>query len=196
MNKLKQLPLLGALAIFSAGSLAAYSDDNVVVKEFKIEVEADSEKGAHVIVDGDVDHAVVKLSKEDLNDPAKVEAALADLPEETREKVSKALSNIQMDGDKFFFTIDDDSENQWISKSGEEHMIIVDVDSEESADGSVIKKVIKKMAHGAHGHDGEKVFKFKHSGKSSTDILLHLIKKGDFSAEDLDKLQQALDEKR
>lgn len=196
MKSFKYLPIAAALSVLTTSTFAAYAPmggEEVIVKEFKIEVDADTDKGAHIMVDSNGNHSVVELPKDALNDPEQIDAALADLPEETREKVKKALSGIHMDGEGFSFQVEEDVKKQWVSKSDNEHVIIVDIENEGDINGEVVKKIIKKIGHGEHGD--KKVFEFKH-GKISAESIVHLLKKGEFSSDDLNKIQQALDEKR
>ena len=91
MKTYKKTMLATAIAsLFLLSNYAASTpaeEEKVTTKIVSLNLDLDSEKGAHIVVGEDSDTKVVELSKEALDDPAEIEAALADLPEDIREKV-------------------------------------------------------------------------------------------------------------
>lgn len=198
MSTFKKLALATALTSITALSVPAvsapFSDSDTKVHTFKIEVDADTDTGAHIVVDAENNHKVVELSKEALSDPDQIDAALADLPEDVRVKVKTALNGIHMDGQSFAFKVDGGNAMNWFSKEGDKHVVMIDIDEDHSADNGRDTKIIKKFIHG--NSDKHAVIELKHGGAIPADSLIQLIKSGEFSQDDLNKLQQALDAKR
>ena len=198
MNTFSKIALALTFAGLAGISLQAVStphdEDKVKTKVFKIELDVDSEKGAQIMVDEDNNTQVVEISKEAMKDPAQIDAALADLPEETREKVKATLSGIDMDGTGFVFKVDDNNSEHWLHSVDKEQVVVIDIDDENIGDGEHHSKIIKKVLAGEGG--AHKVIEFSHGGHLPTQHLIRMIEAGTFTQEDLDKLQSALDAKR
>lgn len=198
MKTYKKTMLATAIAsLFLLSNYAASTpaeEEKVATKIVSLNLDLDSEKGAHIVVGEDSDTKVVELSKEALDDPAEIEAALADLPEDIREKVKNALAGIDLNSQAFAFKIDGKHDSHWLEGIDKKGVFVIDVDEEFITDSdehrTIIKKVIKDIG------ENDTIFEFSHNGQLSTDVLLRMIKAGKFSQDDLDTLQKALDEKR
>ncbi|WP_286261860.1 hypothetical protein [Thalassotalea atypica] len=185
-------PLTLALSIL-AGMVANYAiagDDKAhqLHKEVhQIKVEVDGGQDAHLFIDANGKKMEKVIPMDIFHDQDKLAAALSDLPEQEREKLLSTLSKLSSDLHLVKHRHVEGEDSSFFTENGE-NIVVIDVDSEELGDD--VTKVVKKFIH----HGGEKVVKVKHSG-SSTQALLHMIKSGKFSKEELIQLQQALDEK-
>ncbi|MEW6992547.1 hypothetical protein AADZ91_17920 [Colwelliaceae bacterium 6441] len=182
--------LLGAISSMSAIAMA--SDVKHQVHEIEVIAKDSDDVKVFVSVDGDVTD--LNFPKSTLEDKAQLENALADVPEEIREKLLKTLSAIHHDGDVMKIEMHGDStdHSSWVSDN--EQVFVIHAGDENTSD--IAQKVITKFKHGDGDVSLNKVFKFKHGGKLGADGVIRLLNHGKFSADDLDKIQQALDKKR
>ena len=151
------------------------------------------QKNVQVFVSNDGDITELELTKDALEDKAELEAALAGLPDDNRDKVLKQLTNIKFDANMIKIHTEEGSDHHgtWV-ESDAEHVIVLK--SSDGADASnIAKQMVKKFKHG-DGH--AKVIQFKHGGKLGAGHIVKLLEHGEFTADDLDKIQQALDAKR
>jgi len=197
MRTFKHIPFILGLGLASVGyanigTSYAATDHDVIIKEFKVEVDADSEKGAHIMINSDGDHKVVKLDTAVLSDPQQLEDALSDLPSDIKDTVMKALSKIDIEGDGNSYAFAFSDKDGEVKALDEEQTFIIKLDKD--SDSDEVSKVIRKFAFG--GKDGEQVFEFKQGGGISKETIIGLLKNGEFSADELDLIQQALDSKR
>ena len=184
--------LLGAASSMSAIAMNTSDKDQI----HEVEVIADDSEDVKIFVSIDGEVTDVKLPKSALGDKAQLEAALIDLPVELREKLLNDLGNIHLEDKMVKIDKQGHSTNlSWNSDSENEHVIVLHTEMEGSTD-DVANKLIKEFKHVSADGSMEKVFKIKHDGKLSAESVIRLLNHGDFSPEDLDKIQQALDAKR
>lgn len=189
-NKLLSLVLAAAGAFASLTALAAVTDENVKIHE--LEIEADSEKGAHIIVMADDGTKLEKkMSFAELEDKDNLKALLVDLPEEEQQKILAALDKVQLGmNEVVIHKAGDDTHAKRVM------VMNFDSDAEFDSDIEIIEdkqvKVLKKILRAGGDH---KVIEIHKQG-AGLDAVLHLLKKGEFDADQLDKIQQALDKKR
>lgn len=184
--------------VSSVSALAMVSDDDHVSTEIhQIEVSVEdtgsSMDEAKIFVDIDGEVTNLSIPKSSLQDKAALEAALADVPEELREKLLKDLGNIHIDENTIKIVKGDghDSAMSWSSDTGNEHVFVIEMEEGELG-SDIANKVIKKFRHGS----GEKIIEFKHGAGLGADSIIRLLEHGKYSADELNKIQQALDAKR
>lgn len=189
LNKTALAIAFSVAGVLSSVSALAMTSDVKEVKH-RIEVVADESENVRVFVSVNGDMTKVEVPKEALTDKDQLADALVDVPEEVKTKLIDQLANIHMDDGmiKVEAFVHGDEHNTWVNKD-DEHIVIVKAgDVAEGEEGA--KRVIKRMKK------GDKVFEFKTGGGLSADTIIRLLGHGEFSSDDLDKIQRALDEKR
>ena len=173
----------------TSNAIAGTGKDYHMHKEVhQIKVEIDGEQGAHLFIDANGKKIEKMIPLDTFNDKEKLAEALSDLPEAEREKLLASLGNLSSELHMVKHRhVEGEESSTYFTESGEK-VVVIDINSEELGDD--VTKVVKEFIH----HDGEKIVKIKRGG-SSTGALLHMIKSGEFSKEELTQLQQALDEK-
>ncbi|MCJ8320598.1 MAG: hypothetical protein MJK12_13250 [Colwellia sp.] len=197
-TKLSKITLALSLALFGGASslsaLAMATEPNLELHEkhvVMVEINGDENANIRVEVNGEVTDVIVP--KIVLHDRVKLAEALSELPVEVREQLLSDLGNIHL-GDKMIkvHKFDGQSDVNWVSEDGE-HIVIIESDSVEGNHTVDIKQMVKRLKHRI---SDKNTFVIKHDVKMKPDMLLSLIKDADFSPEELDQIQQAIDEKR
>lgn len=180
----------GYLAIMSG--VSANND----VRHKLIEIRADENKNVVINVD---DHTLT-LSPEEMEDEELLALRLSEFDEKTRDTILQTI-----EGTKHLFSGEGHFDLSKIKGAKEHKMIVVnggdgevikemfsdDINIEVIADGDMDgqQKVIKKHVIVGHGD--------AHSALTGhTDAIVKLIERGEFSQDELDKIQMALDAKR
>jgi len=188
--------LAGVVSSVSALAMAT-GDGESVHKIHEIEVITSdlhsSSDLAKIFVNIDGDMTDVSIPKSSLKDRAQLEEALADVPEDIREKLLDELGNIEIDANVIKIFKSDDAENgiSWTSDSIGQQVFVMEMEDDEHIT-DIAQKVMKKFKHSS----GEKVIEIAHGNGLSAKSIIRLLKQGKYSGEDLDKIQQILDEKR
>jgi hypothetical protein len=175
--------VVGSLAL--VGAVTAEEE----VKHRTIEIKAVKGQDVNVWVDSDSGSQTVIVSADELENSDLLADKLAGLDEQTRETVMDALQGISMSGD------------------GEAHVAVEKVFVMNKGDGQRIEfigaddgELDIEVLQG----DGQRIIR-KHvihtdgassSLKGHTGVISKLIEKGEFSQEQLDEIQAALDAKR
>ncbi|WP_206483318.1 hypothetical protein [Thalassotalea sp. G2M2-11] len=180
--------VIGAMGSMSA--IASIGED--VLHEQRVEIIKSSGEDVNVYVDVDGKVSDLTLTHEQLTDETALRQALVELPDEVREQLIKSLSNLSTNGNVLRVHHSNDPQDQlhWKSSNGDEQVIVVEIDEHEVVDG-VAHKVIKHFK----GGEEQRVLKIQQKGMKAN-MLVQLIEKGEFTSDDLDKIQQALDAKR
>lgn len=184
MNMLTKNLLASTIVASLALTGAVIAEEEV--KHKTIEIKAVQDQDVSVWVDADGNSQTLIFSPSEIMDADVLAAKLESLDPETRATVMDALQGVShMDSgerkvEKVF--VMNKGEGQRIEFIGEDQ----DVDVEIISDGQ--HKVIRK--HIIHGDDGEGIL------KGHTSVIEGLIKRGEFTQDDLDKIQAALDAKR
>lgn len=158
------------LASLFAGSFTLAGMANAETEKQKtIEVRAIKDKDVRIVVDDDGAENVIVLTNEELEDEDLLEAKLADLDNDTAETIRQAVA-------------------------GTKHMFVKGTDI--SGMHGMHEKVIV-----INDGEGEHVQAFHFDGGDTmlaghTDAIVKLIERGEFSQEELDKIQAAVDAKR
>jgi len=195
ITRLSKLTLALSLALFGGASslsgLAMATEPDHEFHEVMVEINGDENANIRVEINGEVTDVIVPKSA--LHDKEKLAEALSDVPVEVREQLLADLGNIHI-GNKMVKVREFDTESgmNWVSKEGE-RIVIIESDSEFGDHTVDINQMVKRIKH--HISD-ENTIVIKHDGKMNPDRVLRLIKGADFSQEDLDKIQQAIDEQR
>ncbi|WP_286235553.1 hypothetical protein [Thalassotalea sediminis] len=177
--------VLGALS-----SMSAIAMSTAEIKEHRIEVIADGEQDVQVFVSTNGEVTELALPKATLSDTVALKDALSDLPEDLRNKVAEQLGNIHLDANIVKIHSDSKAITSWAD--GDAEQVFVFEIEDETSDNNIAKKIIKKFKHdGAH-----KVIEIKRNGHMGPELIMKLLKNGEFTVDDLDKIQQALDAKR
>lgn len=181
--------VIGVVSSVSALAMVAESES----KFHEIEIIADESKDIRIFTNIDDEFSEIELPAGDLADNQKIKAALSELPEYIRDKLVNNLANIHGEG-KMVKVKTLSNFIGGVSNDGSESEQVVVFHSNE---GNVLKEGVHKVIEGLADGDAEvKVFKFKHGSEQTAESVIHLLNNGEFSIDELDKIQQALDEKR
>ena len=180
---------MSAIAMATDDGLA---EKHVEIHEIKVEVNKGEDTNVFININGELTE--FSMDEADLTDKDKLAAALSDVPEELREKLIASLSNIHM-GEKHVI-VDIDGENfgetlNWVSDSGGERVVVMEFDHDDIDADGISHKVMKQLLHKVGPH----VMKFKH-GKITADSVIKMLSRSDFSVDELNEIQTALDAKR
>ena len=193
------LSLLGAVSSVSA--LAITSDNN---SRQEVEITVDGDKNnmsVFVSVDGEITNADVSASA--MSNPEELRKLLVDVPQDIREKLIGRLTSAMGDNGNFRMVVDADINQELhviseidhdievIGDNGENKVFVMKFDGDKSQI-DLSQKVIEKMMKPSH-HKNVQVI---HQGNMSAKSLLRMIKHSDFTADELNEIQQALDTKR
>lgn len=177
-------------AISSMSALAMATDNNIHTKVREISIEAEQGKNVKLFVDNNGEMVIVSIPHSALSDESQLTEYLQDIPEDLREKLLKELSNL---GDNLYVMSNENGsgeEMRWVTSGDSENVIIIERDGDHDID--IEKHIIKEfVADGEH-----QVFKFSHGGEMKASAIVSMLEHGKFSAEELNKIQQALDAKR
>lgn len=194
------LSLLGAVSSVSA---LAITSDNNSRQEVEITVDGDKNNNMSVFVsvDGEITNADVSASA--INNPEELRKLLVDVPQEIREKLIERLTSAMDDNGNFRMVVDadinqklhvisdSDHDIEVIGDNGENKVFVMKFDGDKSQI-DLSQKVIEKMMKPSH-HKNVQVI---HQGNMSAKSLLRMIKHSDFTADELNEIQQVLDTKR
>ena len=187
MNTLTKNLIAGAVvgSLAMVGVVTAQEE----VRHKTIEIKAAKDSDVSVWIDSDGFTQTVIMTATELADSEILEEKLADLDDETKATVMRALQGMSLSGDG------EDSfglEKIFVVNKGDGHRVefIGDYDANmdiEMTAGSAHRMVRKHVIHvdGEHG-----------ILKGHSNAIAKLIEKGEFSQEELDKIQAALDAKR
>lgn len=198
------LSLLGSVCSVSALAMATNSDkfEEVIVK---VEKDLDRKMNVFVNVDGEVTN--VDVSPSAMKNPVELDKLLANVPEEIRKKLIADLNseNLHEGNVKVIIDHDTDKEVIWISEGDdieEHHIEVLSEDGHKKVmimelDGDIsenheIHSVVQKMIDPSN----LKTMQFIHKGTMTAESIVGMVERGNFTAEELDKIQQALDVKR
>ena len=185
------------LAGFTVASLAVVgavtAEDDLTQKTHKvIEIKAKKDQDVNIVVENDGVSETIVFSHEELQDPVIIEDKLIHLDDDTRETVRQAVNNLTR------FVEGDLSHDDLVA--GEGHKVVV----LNKGEGKLMKlhggDIDVEVLHGGEGHkmvrkhvivggDGKVL-------KGHTDAIVGLIEKGEFSQDELDQIQAAIDAKR
>jgi hypothetical protein len=211
------LSLIGAASSVSALAMAT---DKTQIHKVSIEIDRDANESANVFVSVNGDVTTLDVPSSTLNDPEELEKLLADLPDNIREKIIVNLSNIDFSGvnahegnfrvvvggevheelhllskEVTESIIDGEHHIEVLTNGGDNKVIVMEFDSEELSGGNM-HKIIKKMMLPSIINSKHNNVQFIQKGKMTADSLIRMLKHSDFTADDLNKIQQALDAKR
>ncbi|WP_068547656.1 hypothetical protein [Thalassotalea crassostreae] len=184
LNTLAKCLFVSAAVLTSASALAEDVKQETEIIMIKQE---SGDSMANVSIDTNGEVIKLDVPFDAIHDKEKLKAAIADLPQEQQDLILMAMNktphveHMTSGGHKVIqVDIESDGEHHWVSADGE-------VDQ----DVKVIKKVISL--------NGESDAMFIHAdgdGDHLGDAVIHMIKKGSFTPEQLDQIQAALDSKR
>ncbi|WP_026377472.1 hypothetical protein [Aestuariibacter salexigens] len=187
MQGLAKNLLAGAVFAALMGAGAVLADDDIQRKV--IEIRSMKDQDVKVMVEHDGIEEVLTLTQDEVADPVLLESRLSGLDEETRETLMQALSGTRhmLSGD-LQFNGHNAKKVMVINKGDGESvntMVHGDVDMEfefVNGDHQIRKHIIVGDEDGVlTGH---------------TDAIVKLIERGQFTQEELDKIQSAIDVKR
>jgi len=185
------LSLVGAASTVSALAMTTTPDKKV----HHINIAADDNRDAHIMVSIDGQMTKLSVSKEALNNKELLAEELANEPEDIREKLTSALNGLHLNSRDIFFKhhqVDDNADAQ--------RVVIMSKGDGAHHEGTRHDKVITKVINGLSGLHLDSLndhsLKFVSDGKVAADSIVSLLSHGKYSADELDKIQQALDSKR
>ena len=175
-------------AVVASFALAGVVTAEEEIKHKTIEIKAVKGKAVNVWVEDDSGSQAVIVTAEELADSDLLADKLAGLDDQTRETVMDALQGVNQshDGD-----VEHEIEKVYVMNKGDGQRIEfigdddhdVDIEVINGGDGKIIKHVIRA--------NGDSSALKGHSG-----AITKLIERGEFSQDELDKIQAALDAKR
>lgn len=185
MKRIKQLfvPSL-LLTTFMSYSTLAHHDIH------EVNVNADKD-GAFIVIESNGRVTETSLSMDELTNPEKLESLLSDLPEQDRSKVLSVIGDLSIDNKIIKFSHGGDDNMVIVSGEKQDDVIIFDIDKE--AVGGDAKKIVKRFVH---KNKDDIAIELDVLAGHSTNVLIDLIDNSSFTAEQLDALQHALDQKR
>jgi hypothetical protein len=189
------LSILGTASIMPAVAMA--NDTEKHVEEIIIEANDDSDPSSvNIFVDVDGDITNVTIPKDALGDKDKLAEALADVPEDVRDKLISDLEHINMgklhkDTSQLHVKHhgDDHQKLNSVNDSGDQQIIIIEIDDENGDHKQVLHKEMKNTSD-------HEFIEFKGDGKIGAKSIIKLLSHGEYSAEELDEIQKALDAQR
>jgi hypothetical protein len=201
------LSLLGAASSVSALAMVT---DNAVREEVEIKVVESTNDNMNIFVSVDGEVTTKDVSSSVMNNPEALRELLVDVPDNIREKLIESLTSQNIHNDNYKVVIDGDGdihqELHWLSKSDNEvdHSIEVILDNSDSKvivmefdendlEGNIAQKVIKQMIHTSGKERSVQVIP---QGNMSAESIMRMIKHSNFTADDLNEIQQVLDAKR
>lgn len=184
--------------LLAAGGVIAGSD----VEPTVVEIRADKEKLTTIRVESNGIEELIELTPEELADDAALETRLAILDKKTRKTVMQALQGTRhmvdgsMDLAKLVEMKKHGAHKVMVINGGEGHVahedleVLVDFDSDDHQSHKLVRKHVivdgtTTLTQGEHTVI-----------KGHSDAIVRLIEKGEFSQEELDSIQAALDAKR
>ncbi len=211
------LSLIGAASSVSALAMAT---DKTQLHKVKIEIDSDANENANVFVSVNGDATTFDVPSSALNDPEELDKLLADLPDNIREKIIVNLSDIDISGvnssegnfrvvvggeehkelhllskEVTERIIDGEHHIEVLTEGGDTKVVVMEFDKEKLAGGNM-HKIIKKMMLPSIINSKHNNVQFIQKGQMTADSLIRMIKHSEFTADDLNKIQQALDAKR
>lgn len=178
--------MIGAVSSVSALAMVSESEHKI----HEIEIIADESKDVRIFTNIDNEFNEIDITVGELADSEKLKQALSELPEHIREKVVDNLAGIHTKGKMVKVEAFADVKN-FDNIESERFFVLHSDDDTHATEG--LHKVVEGLPD---GDEHVKVFKFGHGAGKSADSLIHLLNKGEFSVDELDKIQQALDAKR
>lgn len=211
------LSIIGAASSVSALAMAT---DKTQLHKVSIEIDRDANESANVFVSVNGDVTTLDVPSSALNDPEELEKLLADLPDNIREKIIVNLSDIDLSGvnshegnfrvvvggeghEKLHLLskevtdsiIDGEHHIEVLTDGGDNKVIVMEFDGDELTGGKM-RKVIKEMMLPSLMNLKHNNVQFIQKGKMTADSLIRMVNHSEFTADDLNKIQQALDAKR
>ncbi|WP_394173327.1 hypothetical protein [Thalassotalea litorea] len=191
-----------SLSVLSFGLCSVATSAAEKAFEQEIEIIKKSGSDANVTVSENGKTTTLLLSEAAIKDKKALQKELAKLPEETQKVVMDALNNVSVrqtdKGEAKVLT--------WIEKDGEEEIELTSADKVKGkvvvieknvgsdgaeADVKIIKKMVSTDTDGEHA-----MFISADSKSGAAEAIVHLLKKADLSADELEQIQQALDSKK
>lgn len=187
------LAVKNLLAGFAVGSLALAGA--VMADDFQrvIEIKAETGQEVNIVIDKDGNSETLHFQLEDLSDKQALADKLSHLDEDTRDTLMQTLQTINMSVDEGFGSmLDGKHENKVVvMHKGDGQLVKVlkgsDVDLEYEIEGDDGHHMLQKHIV-IGGHEGVL--------KGHANAIVGLISKGEFSQDELDKIQAAVDAKR
>lgn len=184
------LALKNLLAGFAVGSLALAGAVFAENPHRLIEIKADRDQEVNIVINNDGVSETLDFTAEELNDRQLLEQKLAHLDDDTRDTLMQTLETVKLDVGAGLIEGKHENKVVVMHKGAGELVKILhgsDVDLEyEIGEGSDHQVIRKHVVIGNH----EGVL------KGHTGALVDLIKKGEFSQDELDEIQAAIDAKR
>ena len=204
------LSLLGAASSVSALAMVT---DNAPREEVEIKVVESTNDKMNIFVSVDGEVTTKDVSSSVMKNPEALRELLVDVPDNIREKLIESLTSQNIHNDNYKVIIDGDGdihqELHWLSKSDNEvdHNIKVISDNSDSKvivmefdendlKGNIAQKVIKQMIHTTGESSHDRSVQVIHQGNMSAETIMRMIKHSNFTADDLNEIQQVLDTKR
>jgi hypothetical protein len=183
------LSLAGAISSMSAIAMATDSTKlHQEVREISIESEQGKEVKLFVHENGEMVNVTIPHSA--LKDAEQISHYLADVPDGLKEKLLEELTNLSSNEHTIASKGSRGEIMHWVTEGESENVIVIEANSDEDAD--IKKHIIKEVMTGDH----HKMIKFEHFGEMGVNSIINMLKHGDFSVEELNEIQQALDVKR
>ncbi len=189
---------LGISVVFGAAMLMAAVVANDEVKDIKhrvIEIKADTDKDVKIVVNSEGVQETIVFQMDELQDEDVIASKLAHLDDDTKETVMTAVNGIKHFGSSDFdpasLAHGEHKSKVVIMHKGDGELMHIEGDKDVEVDYEFVTnsdhQVMQKHVV-IGGHHG--------SLKGHSSAIVSLIEKGEFSQEELDKIQAAIDKKR
>jgi len=186
------LSLLGAASTMSVLAMTTELAQQV----HEITVEADDNPNAQVMISIGGEITNLTVSKEALHNKELLTEELAEQSDDIREKLISALDGLHLNSENIHV-----KHHQVTDNIDEQRVVIMTMDDDSHHansvnDKSMMMKVVKDMSALHVDTSKHHSFEFVTDGKIAADSIVRLLSHGEYSAEELDKIQQAIDSKR
>jgi hypothetical protein len=172
-------------------AIAMATDSSELQQEVrKISIESEHGKEVKLFVHENGEMVNVTIPHSALKDAVQLNDYLVDVPDGVKEKLLKELTNLSKNEHIIANKASSGKLMHWVSEGENENVIVIEHDSDD--DVNIEKHIIKEVMAGDH----HKMIKFEHFGEMGANGIINMLKHGDFSVEELNEIQQALDVKR
>jgi hypothetical protein len=181
------LSLVGVATTISALAMTTAPEKQL----HEITVAAGDNRDAQIMISIDGKITKLTVSKEALKDKELLAQELASEPEGIREKLISTLNGLHMNSENIVL-----KHHQVTGDTDEQRVVIMTSDDDSHHERKLMTKFVKGMS-GLHVDTSElHSIELLSGGKIAADSIVRLLSHGEYSADELDKIQQTLDSKR
>jgi hypothetical protein len=184
------LSLCGAISSMSVLAMAIDKDEPTLVQRHEITIEAEHGSDMKLFINKNGEIVNLTIPHTALQDKQALNELLVDVPADVREKLLHNLATIGSDAHMNLTKGSHGDALHWVSEGDDERVMIVEMSDDHHGD---IEQRVSKEFIVEGGHNMVKVKRHLNTG---ADGIIKMLGHGKYSAEELNKIQQALDAKR